>query len=87
LSLLAIDVAALPQSFSPNLPRGWIAAVLFLVGGFLALAWVARVVPELLRPETPAALENTTTRVIQAMDLALIAPLAILAGILLLRRW
>jgi len=31
-------------------------------------------------------LENTTTRVIQAMDLALIVPLAVLAGILLLRK-
>ena len=31
-------------------------------------------------------MENTTTRVIQAMDLVLIVPLAVLAGILLLRR-
>ena len=65
---------------------GQIATVLFLVGGFLALAWLARVVPELLNPQTAAALENTTTRVIQAMDLVLIAPLAVIGGILLLRR-
>lgn len=86
LSMLSIDLKTLPQHFSPKLPRGWIAAALFAVGGFLALAWFGRVVPEMLDPQTPAALENTTTRVIQAMDLALIAPLAILAGILLLRR-
>ncbi len=86
LSMLSIDLKTLPQHFSPKLPRGWIAAALFAVGGFLALAWFGRVVPEMLNPQTPAALENTTTRVIQAMDLALIAPLAILAGILLLRR-
>ncbi len=66
--------------------RRWIALVLFAVGGFLALAWFGRVLPELLDPQTPAALENTTTRVIQAMDLAFIAPLAILAGVLLLRQ-
>lgn len=86
LSMLSVDLATLPQQFSPKLPRGWIAAVLFAVGGFLALAWIGRVAPEMLDPQMPAALENTTTRVIQAMDLALIAPLAILAGILLLRR-
>jgi hypothetical protein len=86
LSMLSFDLATLPQHFSPRLPRGWIATVLFLVGGFLALAWIGRIVPELLQPETPAALENTTTRVIQAMDLVLIAPLAIFSGILLLRR-
>jgi hypothetical protein len=86
LSMLAIDVTELPLHFSPRLPRGRIATVLFLVGGFLGLAWMGRVVAELLNSQTPAALENTTTRVIQAMDLTLIAPLAILGGILLLRR-
>ena len=85
VSMLSFDLAELPHHFTEKLPRGWIAAVLFAVGGFLLLAWVGRVVPELMNPQTPAALENTTTRVIQAMDLALIAPLAILSGILLLR--
>jgi hypothetical protein len=86
LSMLSFDLAGLPRYFSEKLPRGLIAGVLFSVGGFLSLAWIGRVVPELINPQTPAALENTTTRVIQAMDLALIAPLAVLSGILLLRR-
>jgi len=86
LCLLGVDVAGLPAHFSPRLPRRAIATVLFLVGGFLALAWLGRVVPELLQPQTPPALENTTSRVIQAMDLVLIAPLAVLGGVLLLRR-
>ena len=86
LSMLSFDLEDLPRHFSKKLPRGWIAGVLFTVGGFLSLAWIGRVVPELINPRTPAALENTTTRVIQAMDLALIAPLAILSGILMLRR-
>lgn len=38
LSRLAIDVAALPQHFSPRLLHRWTAGVLFAVGGFLALA-------------------------------------------------
>jgi hypothetical protein len=86
LSMLSFDLADLPRHFSEKLPRGWIAGMLFAVGGFLFLAWIGRVVPELLHPESPAPLENTTTRVIQALDLALIVPLAVLAGILLLRR-
>jgi hypothetical protein len=85
LSLLSFDLANLPQHFSDSLPRSWIAGVLFLVGGFLLLAWLGRIVPPLLQNQTPP-LENTTTLVIQAMDLALIVPLAILSGILLLRR-
>jgi hypothetical protein len=86
LSMLGFDLADLPCHFSDNFQRGQVATILFLVGGFLTLAWIGRIVPEMLQPQIPAALDNTTTRVIQAMDLTLIAPLAILAGILLLRR-
>lgn len=85
LSMLSFDLADLPRRFSPRLPRGWIAAVLFAIGGFLFLAWMGRIVPPLVQNATPP-LENTTTLVIQAMDLALIVPAAILAGLLLLRR-
>jgi hypothetical protein len=85
LSMMTIEVATLPRHFSPRLPHGAIAGVLFAGGGFLSLAWIARVGSALWQGQTPA-LENTTTLVIQAMDLALVAPLAILAGILLLRR-
>jgi hypothetical protein len=85
LSMLSFDLADLPRHFSPRLPHGWIAGVLFAVGGFLFLAWMGRIVPPLLQNQTPA-LENTTTLVIQTMDLGLIVPLAVLSGILLLRR-
>jgi hypothetical protein len=85
LSMMSFDLAHLPQHFSARLPRAWIAALMFFVGGFLLLAWLGRIVPPLLHNQTPA-LENTTTLVIQAMDLGLIVPLAILSGVLLLRR-
>jgi len=85
LSLTAIDVPALPRRIAPNFPRGAIAALLFIVAGFLGLAWLARIGAPLLNGGTPA-LENTTTLVIQTMDLGLIVPLALVAGGLLLRR-
>ena len=85
LSMLSFDLTDLPRHFSAGLPRGWIAGILFAMGGFLFLAWMGRIVPSLLQNTTPA-LENTTTLVIQAMDLVLIMPLAILSGISLLRR-
>lgn len=85
LSMMSIDLASLPAHFSEKLPRGWIAALMFAVGGFLALAWLGRILTPLMQGVDPA-LENTTTLVIQFMDLSLIAPAAILGGILLLRR-
>jgi len=84
LSMLSFDLADLPRHFSPHLPHGWIAGVLFAVGSCLFLAWMGRIVSPLLQSQTPA-LENTTTLVIQTMDLSLIVPLTILSGILLLR--
>jgi hypothetical protein len=85
LPMMSFDMKALPRRFSDRLPRGWIAGLLFVVGGFLLLAWLGRIVPPLLQGGTPA-LENSTTLVIQVMDLGLLVPLAILAGVLLLRR-
>jgi len=84
LSMMSFDLKNLPQHFSPSLPRGWIAGLMFLVAAFLSLAWIGRIVPPLLQNQTPA-LENTSTLVIQAMDLGLIVPLAVLSGITLLK--
>ena len=83
--LMSFDLRSLPQQFSPHLPRGWIAGLLFAVSAFLLTAWLGLILPAVFQNKVPA-LQNTTTFVIQAMDLTLIAPLAVLAGILLLRR-
>lgn len=85
LSMMSFRVKELPSHFSSTLPRKWIAGLLFFIGGFLSLAWLGRIVPPLLTNELPV-LENTTTLVIQAMDLGLIVPLVILSAVLLLRR-
>jgi len=85
LSMMSFNLEDLPRHFSERLPRRWIAGLMFLVAGFLLLAWLGRIVPPLLQGETPM-LENTTTLVIQAMDLGLVVPLAILSGVLLLHR-
>lgn len=85
LSMLSFDLDTLPQHFSPRLPRGPMAGLLFAIAGFLLIAWLGRVTMPFIQKTIPA-LENTTTLVIQAMDLGLIVPLALLSGALLLRR-
>lgn len=84
LCMLSFDLDSLPGHFSDKLPRGWIATLLFVIGAFLSLTWLGRIIPPLVQ-NTPPRLDNGITMVIQAMDLALIVPLAFLAGILLLR--
>lgn len=85
LCLMTYDLETLPRQFSASLPRVWIAALLFVIGAFLTITWLGRVVAPMLK-NTPPLLDNATTMVIQAMDLSLIVPLAVLSGILLLRR-
>ncbi|HPG40220.1 MAG TPA: hypothetical protein PLP19_14780 [bacterium] len=86
LSIMAIDVSGLAVQFSPKLPRRAIAVFMFAVGLFLIMAWLGRIVPALVNNRPPLGLESSTTLVIQALDLGLVIPLAILAGILLWRR-
>lgn len=85
LSMMSFDLATLPQRFAPGLPRRWIAGVLFFAAAFLTLAWLGRIAPTITQTQLPP-LENVTSLFIQAMDLALIVPLCVLAGVLLLRR-
>ena len=85
LSMMSFDLAALPARFSARLPRRTIAGALFVVAAFLALAWLGRIAAA-AAPGAIPTLENTTSLFIQAMDLALIAPPCVLAGVLLLRR-
>lgn len=86
LSFLAIDVATLSARVTTQFPRRTIAGVDLALGVLMALLWLGRIVPALLAGTPPFGLESYTTLVIQVMDLGLVVPAAILAGILVLRR-
>lgn len=85
LSLMSFDLAELRKHFSGKIPHKAIAGLLFFTAAFLSLAWLGRIAPTVLDDQIPA-LENTTSMFIQAMDLGIIVPFSLLAGILLLRR-
>ncbi len=84
LCMLSFDLKTLPEHFPALLPRGWIAALLFVMAAFLTVLWLGVTLGPVMQNQI-AELDNTTTFVIQAMDLVFIVPLAVLAGILLLR--
>lgn len=86
LSFLAIDVATLSARVTTQFPRRTIAGVDLALGVLMALLWLGRIVPALLAGTPPFGLESYTTLVIQVMDLGLVVPAAILAGILVLRQ-
>lgn len=86
LSLQSIDIGSLPSEFSPRFARRAIAWLMLVLGSFLLLLWLGRILPALLSGKTPVGLDSSGTLAIQASDLAIAVPLAFLAGVLLLKR-
>ena len=86
VAITCFDLPALRDHFSNRLPRRGIAAFLFAVGGSLILVWAGLdILPALIQGKAPA-LSGHTTLPTHALDMGIIAPLAIVAGVLLLRR-
>jgi hypothetical protein len=86
LAFSSFDLQTLPARFSSRLPRRGIAGFLFAVGTSLILVWgVMSILPALLAGEAPA-LTGHTTLPTHALDMGIIAPVAILGGVLLLQR-
>jgi hypothetical protein len=85
LSLLTINLQRLPQHFAPTFARRIIAWLSMAIGGMLALLWLGRIIPALPSGTPPFGLESYSTLFVQAGDLGLVVPLAIITGICLLR--
>jgi hypothetical protein len=85
LSLLSIDVKRLVAQASPRLARRTIGWLLIGFGAMLALLWLGRIVPSLTSGAAPSGLESYSTLFVQAGDLGLLVPLAILTGTLFLK--
>lgn len=85
MAMGTIRVAELPGQFAESLPRRSVAGFLFVIGGFLSLAWLGRIAQG-FGGRPPVGLEAYNTLVIQVLDLGLIVPLSVLAGALLWRR-
>ena len=85
LSIMSIDPIRLKEQFIPRFARRPVGWSLVGFGALLALLWLGRIVPSLLTGKTPPGLESDTTLFVQAGDLGIIVPTAILVGVLLVR--
>ena len=83
--LVSIDVSNIKKSFNTGLISKIAAVFLLIVGLMLAAMWLKMIVDSLITGTVPTALESYTTLVIQALDLGIIVPAAILSGYLLLK--
>jgi len=86
LSLLSIDAGHLRSRFSGRFRRRLVGWVMIGFGSLLAAMWIGRIAPSLLGGNAPVGLDSYSTLFVQAGDLAIVVPLTISSGILLLQR-
>jgi hypothetical protein len=86
LAFTAIDLPSLAASISPHLPRRGLAIFMFVAGLGTAFIWLSDAVSAVLANKAPTALGPHTTVVTYTIDVGIIAPTCLLAGVLLLRR-
>jgi len=68
-------------------PRRYLGVFLLVNAGAIAPLWLGVVLPPLIDGSIfPVELEHYTTLIVQGMDLDLLLPLAVVTGVLLLRR-
>ncbi len=86
LSLTMFDLPALSASIAPRLPAREMAIFMFVVGIGMAFIWLSDVIHALNNGGAPEALGVNISLITYTLDVGIIAPSALLAGFLLLRR-
>ena len=87
LTLTSFDVKALPAHFAETLPYRGIGIFLVVSGVILSLVWLAlSIIPALLQSKAPPEAYFYTTFMTGILDIGIVAPALVIAGVLLLRR-
>ncbi len=86
LALSGLDPDFVTRRIGQGFPRRSIVVFLFGLAAFLTVAWLGRIRAVMQGTAGASGLESYTTLVIQALDLGVIAPTAVLTAILLLKQ-
>jgi hypothetical protein len=86
LVFTSIDLQELAGRVSPAMPRQALAVFLFFLAGLATFIWLSEIVAGLLQGRPPAHLAVYNTEPTFLIDLGIIAPAAVLAGVLVWRR-
>ncbi|WP_025694663.1 hypothetical protein [Paenibacillus durus] len=86
LTMASFDYNRISGHFGPGLPVRVIGAYLLLIAFAVAMLWLGKIAGSLTSGSPPQGLEHYSTLVIQAMDLGILVPSSVLAGVMLIRR-
>jgi hypothetical protein len=86
-TLMSFDVAMLPNHFSPHLPSRNMGIYSIVSGVVLLLIWPGlSIIPALIEGKAPPEVWSYTTVITYAIDMGIVAPALIVAGVMLLHR-
>ena len=85
-AVASVDLHALAARLPQRVPRRWPGWFMVASGVVTLVIWGSDPVAALLTGEPPARLGTSTTLFTHALDIAVIVPSAVLAGVLILRR-
>lgn len=86
LSIMSYDIESLSYKFNKKTPVKFLGGFQIFLGIAIFLLWIGRIIPSLLDGDIPVGLEHYTTLVIQALDLGFLVPIAIISGLLLIKK-
>lgn len=87
LMMLSFEPGSLPDRFRRKTPVKATGGFLIFQCVAIALMWLGIIIPPLISGEIiPKEVEHYTTLIVQGLDLALLLPLGIVAGVLFIRK-
>ena len=82
----SFDAESLRAGLSDSIPRRWPGGFMVASGVVTLAIWLIEPVGALISGETPKSLDTHTTLFTNALDIAVIVPAALVAGLMILRR-
>lgn len=86
LAMMSFDLGSITLHFSERLPVKFLGGFQIFIAFAIGMLWLGEIAPSIFQGVIPVKLEHYTTYVIQAMDLGIVVPAAVLSGILLIKR-
>lgn len=86
LTFLSLWEEDIQSKLDKGFPEKLVGIILIVTAALAGMMWLKRICVPLIHQEVPGELAHYTTLVIQALDLAILIPAGILAGILLMKK-
>jgi hypothetical protein len=86
LAMMSFDPDRVSDALETRAPRRFVGVFLIVNALAIAVMWLGIVVPPAIEGKIPLEVEHFTTLIVQGLDLSILLPASLIAGVLLLRK-